>query len=67
MGNVDDLIQAEKAAREMLSLHGEDALRATLVEAEIADEFDDSVAAEFMRDVAREIRKIETASVWRWC
>lgn len=67
MRNVDDLVAVQKTAREMLELHGAHAPRAALIEAEIADEFDDTVAAEFMRDVAREIRRIDAASVWRWC
>jgi hypothetical protein len=62
MANVDNLIEAQKTARQMLHLHGADALRVALVEAQIADDFDDSVAAEIWRDVARAIRQIKDAS-----
>jgi hypothetical protein len=65
--NVDDLVAAQKVAREMLQLHGAHALRAALIEAEIADEFDDAVAADFWRDVARAIRQIGGAFITRWC
>jgi hypothetical protein len=56
MANVDDRTAAEKTAHEMLRLHGADALRIALAEAQLSDDFDDTVAAEIWRDVARAIR-----------
>jgi hypothetical protein len=58
METVDDRIAAQKTARQMLQWHGADALRFALDEAELADEFSDTNAANAWRDIAREIRNI---------